>query len=482
MLCVVAFAADGKPGKERPHKTVSKTLPVTTGSRAARKLFESGMAKLELWHQNEALADWRAATRKDSKFALAHLFVAYATEDPAEESRELAQAKQFAPRTSQGEQLLIRWLAGVRQGEYVPGIAAMNDLLALYPDDQRVDFLTGRWLLLQERYEQAQMLLERALASDPNDAAAINILGYTYALSNNFEKAFAMMERYVALQPEEPNPHDSYGEILRLAGRYEAAVAQYRMSVKLDPEFGSTIGIADTYALMGREQDARDEYERALLFTTSESQRVGIETQLAITYFRENKNSLGNHALRAVAKHAHQAGLARLEAEAHRIMAMYEPDLGNALQDLETAEKPLNEHHQIAPVDRDEEQALILYTRASRAVSNSRETAEKALQQLQTMAESGRSRVIERVWHAAQGALLVAQGKYAEALPHLEEDKLNPLSMRLLWEAYTKTGKQAQADQIQAALTGYNQVTVEQALVVPRFRETVAEKSQPPQP
>jgi tetratricopeptide (TPR) repeat protein len=479
---MVALAADAKPGKGHPHKTVSKTLPVTTGSRAARKLFESGMEQLELWHQTQALADWRAATRKDSKFALAHLFVAYATEDPEEENRELSQAKQLAARTSQGEQLLIRWLAGVRQGDYVPGIAAMNDLLALYPDDQRVDFLTGRWLLQQERYQQAQVLLERAVSSNPNDAAAINILGYAYALSNNFEKAFAMMERYVALQPEEPNPHDSYGEILRLAGRYDAAVAQYRMSVKLDPEFGSTIGIADTYALMGREQDARDEYERALLFTTSESQRVGIETQLAITYFRENKNSLGNHALRAVAKHAHQAGLVRAEAEAHRIMALYEPEPASALQDLEAAEKPLNEHHQIAPVDRDEEQALILYTRASRAAPGNPEVADKALHQLQTMAESGRSRVVERVCHAAQGSVLVAQGKYAEAIPHLEEDRLNPLSMRLLWEAYTKTGKQEQADQMQASLTGYNQVTVEQALVVPHFREAVAEKSQPPQP
>jgi tetratricopeptide (TPR) repeat protein len=461
---------------------VSKGLPVTTSSRKARKLFESGMAKLEVWHETEALAEWRAAARADQNFALAHLFVAYGTDNPEEESTELGRARQLAHRTSPGEQLLIRWLSGVREGDYVPAIAAMNDLLSLYPDDKRVDFIIGRWLLQQNRSEQAQMLLERAVTADPNDAAAVNLLGYAYAGTANFEKAFAMMERSVALQPDEPNPHDSYGEVLRMAGRYDAALVQYRASVKLDPAFGSTLGVADTLALMGREPEARDEYERALLFVTSDTQRVGIEIQLAMTYVRENKTKLADHALRAAAKHAHQAGLGKAEAEAHRIMAMYDTDTSAALHDLEDAEKALNERHQVLPADRNDERALILFTRAGRTASYNREAAEKTVRQLEILAETDRSRVVQRSWHAAQGALLVAEEKYAAAIPHLEEDRQNPLSMQLLWQAYSKSNQTAQAERIQAELAGFNQVTAEQALVVPHFRETVAEKGQPPQP
>lgn len=482
-LCASLFSADAQASKIHLQKSSSKSLPVTTHSRQARKLFEKGMTELERWHQNDALADWRAATRADQNFALAHLYVAYATDNPDEESKELTRAMQLARRTSEGEQLLIRWLSGVRHGDYVPAIAAMNDLLSLYPDDKRVDFIIGRWLLIENRYEQAQLLLERAVTADPDDAAAINLLGYAYAGRSNFEKAFAMMERYVALQPDEPNPHDSYGEILRMAGRYDAALVQYRASVKLDPEFGSTLGVADTLALMGREQEARDEYERALLFVTSYSQRVGIETQMAMTYVRENKPKLADHVLRGAARHAHQNGLGRAEAEAHRVMAMYEPEPVAALRDLEDAEKTLNEHHQLLPADRDDERALILYTRVSRAASDHRELAEKAVQQLQSMADTDRSRVVQHSWHAAQGAILVAEEKYAEAIPHLQEDDQNPLSLQLLWQAYNKTGQTAQADQVQAVLAGCNQVTLEQALVVPHFREVATEKEEhKPQP
>lgn len=482
LLSAAGFSADVKSGTSHPSRSVSKGLPITTPSRQARKLFERGWAKLQLWHETEALSDWRAAARADQNFALAHLFVAYSTDNPEEESTELARARRLAPKTSRGEQYLVRWLSGVRNGDYVPAIAAMNDLLSLYPDDKRVDFIIGRWLVQQDRYEQAQVLLERVLANDPKDAAAANLLGYAYAFTRNFEKAFSMMEQYVALQPEEPNPHDSYGEVLRLAGRYDAALQQYKTSVRLDAAFGSTIGVADTYALMGREQEARDEYERALLFASSDGQRVGIETQLAMTYVRENKFRLADHALRVAAKHAHQAGLGRAEAEAFRMMALYQPDLTWAQRHLEEAEKALKERHQILPADRNDEQALVLYTRASRAAASNHELAVKATQQLQAMADSDRSRVVQRCWQAAQGAQLMAEEKYAEAIPHLEEDDQNPLSLQLLWQAYSKTGKQAEADQIQAVLSGFNQVTAEQALVVPHFRETLAEKADQPRP
>ncbi len=70
--------------------------------------------------------------------------------------------------------LLIRWLAGAQENNYIPAIAAMNDLLAEYPQDQRLLFLAGDWLVDQQRYEQAVTVLERAVAIYPDYAAALN--------------------------------------------------------------------------------------------------------------------------------------------------------------------------------------------------------------------------------------------------------------------------------------------------------------------
>src|SRR5205823_13710700 len=189
----------------------------------------------------------------------------------------LAQAEEFLGSVTPGEKLLVTWLGGVQEEKEVPAIAAMNDLLAQYPKDKWLQFLAGRWLLNQDRYEQSIMILQRAVTIDADYPAAWNELAYAYAWSGNFDKAFSAMDRYVGLQPDEPNPHDSYGEILRLAGKFDAALEQYRISIRLDPHFGSEAGVADTLAVMGKEEEAREEYDRAIVFAGGETERVEFE-------------------------------------------------------------------------------------------------------------------------------------------------------------------------------------------------------------
>jgi tetratricopeptide (TPR) repeat protein len=469
-LCLGAVALAGENHSNRGTPPGS-LLPLTTRSSDARKLFDKGMAEFELVHFPEALTLWRAATAKDPACALCNLFTAYVTPDPSEEASALASANLHAAHASRGEQLLIQWVIAARDGNYVPAISAMNDLLELYPQDKRINFLAGRWLLMQQRYDQSRLLLEKSVALDPNYAAAINVLAYAYAESGDSGQAIAMIERYVALQPGEANPHDSYGEILRMSGHYAAALDQYRQAVRLDPQFGSTLGVADTLALMGKEAEARNEYEKALLFARDDTTRIQLQMQSAITYLREDMFSLSSHDLRRVIRQAHDAGLARQEAECHRILAMYELDLTRALEHLDDAEKALSDRHPIAPADRDEEYALILYTRAQRAATARPEVADKAARLLEGRAQNSRSPVVQHAYHGAAGAVLAARSDYAAAIPHLEEDDSNPISMQLLWQAYTETGRLSDAERISSRLEGWNEVSVEQALIVPHFRE-----------
>ena len=72
-----------------------------------------------------ALKRWRMAANIDPEFALAHLFLSYATPDPAGGQTERQKAKFLARDVTPGEQLLIAWFDGVRENDYLPGIAAM---------------------------------------------------------------------------------------------------------------------------------------------------------------------------------------------------------------------------------------------------------------------------------------------------------------------------------------------------------------------
>src|SRR5579863_4120600 len=468
---LIGFApAESKPARPVP-KNASAKLPVTTSSAEARLSFEKAMRAFEEYRIAETLQDLRSATKADPNFAQAFILISRITTDPAEQTTTRMRAKQLSGKVSSGEQMLIRWLADAQENNYLPAIAAMNDLLAKYPRDQRLAYLAGDWLMQQQRYEQAVAVLERALKLFPDYAAALNDLAYGYADTGNFEKAFAAMDRYVALQPDQPNPHDSYGEILRMAGKFDAALEQYRMSIRIDPNFGSEVGVADTYALMGKEREAREEYDRAIVFAPSNGDKVQRELQSAVTWIRENNRKQTERALSDVARHAHAAGLARLEAETHRILGMYEPDSKAAMKHLQAALDVMGEEHAISASDRDEEIARILRVRAARLADiQDIDSASNVVTQLETMAGTSRSQVIQICYHGAAGALLVAQRKFAEAIPHLEEGTGDPESMRLLWRAYTSTGATSDAQAIVSKLASLNLPTVEQALVVPQFR------------
>jgi tetratricopeptide (TPR) repeat protein len=476
----LAAWAETKSNVAKPKSAPTK-LPVTTSSAEARSSFEKAMREFEEYRVPDTLQDLRAATKADPNFAQAFILLSRMSPDPAEQAGTRKRAKQLAPKVSPSEQLLICWLADAQENNYLPAIAGMNDLLAKYPRDQRLAYLAGDWLMQQQRYEQAVVVLERALAIYPDYAAALNDVAYGYADTGNFEKAFAAMDRYVALEPDQPNPHDSYGEILRMAGKLDAALEQYRMSIRIDPNFGSELGVADTYALMGKELEAREEYDRAIVFAPSNADKVQRELQSALTWIRENNRKQAERALSDVARHAHAAGLARLEAEAHRILGMYEPDPKAAMKHLQLAQEVLQEEHQISASDRDEELARILRTRATRlAEVQDMDSASKAVKQLETMAGISRSQVIQLCYHGAAGAVLVTQGKFAEAIPHLEEGTGDPESMRLLWRAYNSTGATSEAQAIASKLAALNLPTAEQAVVVPQFRVSLISRAEQP--
>ena len=452
-------------------------MPLTANA-AAKAQFERGMVLMENLRQEEALAAFKQAAKQDPTFALAQMFISYATKDPAEDSVARARAKTLAAKASPGEQLEIKWLAGIRENDFVNAIAAMNDLLSQYPRDKRAHFLAGRWLVQQEEYPAGEKVLEKAVAIDANYPAALNEIAYAYAYTRDFDKAFAAMGRYVKLLPREPNPQDSFGEISRMGGRFQSSLEHYNAALKLDPKFfTSQLGLGDTYALMGEQEKARAEYNKAAQMAESDSDRVDATTQWAISYVRDKKFAEADRAFGAAAEKAHHGGLGRQEAAAHRMMATYQEKPEEQLQHLEAAETVLMEKHNLAASDMEQERARILRWKAAPSLltlKNGKAITAKALADLEKMSASSRDVVVQRQYHAAQGIMLAHEGKFADAIPHLEEDATSPFSAVVLLSAYSRTGDQASAAALQKRLIGWNEPTLEQALIVPTLRAELA--------
>lgn len=88
--------------------------------------------------------------------------------------------------------------------------------------------------------------------------------------------------------------------------------------------------------------------------------------------------------------------------------------------------------------------------------------------------KGARGSALSRSYAGAMGGVLTVGQKYAQAIPYLEEDSGNPLSMRDLITAYTDAGSADRAHVLELKLAALNQPTAEQALVVPELRSKLA--------
>jgi len=458
-------------------KQSTASLPVTTSSPQARALYEKGMQDYENLYLERCNDDWRAAVKEDPNLAVAWAWIAFNSSNPQEVSAAREKAKAFAPKATQGEQLMVSWIAKVQEGDFIGGISAMNDLLEMYPKDKHVLYLAGNWLMLEDGDEQSLKIMEKALALDKNFPAALNDLAYLYARNRQFAKAFADMDRYVALLPKEPNPQDSYGELLRMAGNFEGSLRHYKEALKIDPDFvTSQVGLGDTYALMGNQEQARVEYDKAIRFAHNEADRLAYGMQKAMTWVRDGKFAEADKLFLEIAQNGHAKEQDLQEAQAYRHLAEFQTDDSTVLKYLDEAEGALGHRNTISKNDKDEELSRILRNRAVRAAhAGNQQLADKSLKQLETMAAGSRNRVIQSSYNGAAGTLLMSQAnndqkKFNEAIAYLEEDQENPFSMELLVQAYYQTNQTEKLHETEAKLRGTNVPTMEQAIVVPAAR------------
>jgi tetratricopeptide (TPR) repeat protein len=447
------------------------SLPITTTSAQASALYEKGMQDYENLYLERCNDDWRAAVKEDPNLAVAWAWIAFNSTDPKEASAAREKAKAAAAKTTPGEQLMVAWIAKIQEGDFIGGISAMNDLLEMYPKDKHLLYLAGNWLMGEEGADQAETMMLKALAIDKNFPPALNDLAYAEARTRHFDKAFAAMDRYVALLPKEPNPQDSYGELKRMAGDFEGSLQHYRLALKIDPDFvTSQLGLGDTYALMGNQEQARVEYDKAIRYAHNEADRLSYTMQKAMTWVREGKFAEADKVYLEVAATAHAKEQDLQEAQAYRHVAEYQTDDHASLKYLQSAEDALG-HRMISKSDKDDELARILRVRTVRAAhAGDSALAETSLKQLEAMAGASRNRVIQTSYNGAAGTLLMDQKKYEEAIDYLEEDRDNPFTMELLVQAYYQSGQSEKLAEAETRLRGTNVPTIEQALVVPAAR------------
>jgi tetratricopeptide (TPR) repeat protein len=464
------------PGKTSPSAPAASNpdrLPLTTSSPEAARLFEEGLRFFYDIHREQALGKWREATRKDPNFAQAWVYILSLTLDPVEAKQAAAKAQLASQYVTPGEKLLVKWMISKKQGHFVDAIAAMNDFLAMYPRDTDLNFEAGVWLFFQGEYPASDKFLKRALEVDPNFMAALNIIGYDLAAMHQYDQAIASMKRCVEAEPNEPNPHDTLAEILQEAGRLEESLAEYRAALKLDPKFEpSQLGLGNDYALLGKQERAREEYAKALpTMAFSPGSGLMCQTQSAITYAREGDVKQARVQLTAVLEEATKLQVNNCRSLIQQDLALLAESRAAALQHLDEAEAVLQGLGATSEGDRTNQLARTLRIRARMAAeAGDLEMASATVVRLQKMFRDNPSNEVERAYNGANGALLAAESKIGGAIEALQEDPEDPFSLAKLAELQAASGNAQDAAEIRARLKADYGTDLEDWLVVRRFR------------
>jgi len=152
-------------------------------------------------------------------------------------------------------------------------------------------------------------------------------------------------------------------------------------------------------------------------------------------------------------------------------MALFNPDPDGQMKDLDDAEAVMAEKHPILAGTKETELAKIFQTRAYLAArAGNLETTLNAREPLNEMAQRSRDNVVQQAYHSANGAVLLLQGKFADAISEFGEDPRDPLSLQLLADAQSKARQTADAQKTLATLAAFNDESVEMAFVVPPVR------------
>ncbi|HXM99473.1 MAG TPA: hypothetical protein VN982_13445 [Candidatus Dormibacteraeota bacterium] len=436
----------GQAGAQvRQSQQLFGSIPVSTQSSEAREFAELAIEKYENFLFDDAIVHAQHAVEKDPHFALGYAVLAFASRRGIPNSTANRRAKALLGSATSDEQLLVRWMTSVEDGDLLPAITRMNDLLHRYPDNKHVLFLTAGWLYVQQDYDRSRGMMERVLAMDPNFAPVLNTLGYSYIETGvpNPAKAVAALERYAQLLPSDPNPEDSLGRVLCYVGDYQASLTHYGAALQIDPMFfPSQVGIADTLTLMGDYANARLEYERAIRFAETPREYLHALYKRDFLFFWEGNPVAARQALASLGERAatqqepyaiFEVGLARAMTAANYAE---ETSLLRTLQN--TLEKPVAG---MSEVDRGAALASVIREEVRAAVLNNKPyVALENVAKLERLAAKSRDLIVENNYESARGYLMYSEGNFANAADELATDSYSPLAIEQLAKAQEKLG------------------------------------------
>ena len=256
--------------------------------RAEHTLLVAGLLE-RLENYDLASAAYDSIGSDDLLFPIAELGRAEALRKSGKEDAEREVLKRLTETHGQHSDVHVAYGDALRRAEdYAAAAAAYTEALTLVDQSAQnawpLFFTRGIAYERQNVWEKAEPDFRKALELQPDQPQVLNYLGYSFLeMKTNLDEAMEMIRRAAAARPQDGYITDSLAWGLFRLRRYEEAVEPMERAAALmpvDPIINDHLG--DVYWAVGREREARLQWQRVLSFDPEEKELARIRRKLEI--------------------------------------------------------------------------------------------------------------------------------------------------------------------------------------------------------
>lgn len=200
--------------------------------------------------------------------------------------------------------ILVALLAGITWKQslvWQSSETLWKEVLQRYPDSTLAHLNLGDLYRNQERFDEAELLLERGLALEPKNPKLLGNLGAVLVGKKEYERALRILEDSLRIQPRNPDALFSIGSIYQTMGRHAEAQKMYQACLAIDQiNANCNARLGNVLAKSGELKSASAYLERAIL---SDSNHVLALYDLAILSAKQNDLPRAKQLLKKLLTH-----------------------------------------------------------------------------------------------------------------------------------------------------------------------------------
>jgi tetratricopeptide (TPR) repeat protein len=182
---------------------------------------------------------------------------------------------------SNQQNVLDRANALIMQQRLEQAEALLNQLLSRDPQDADSLLLLGRLRIQQRRCEEAEQILQRHLAARTNSLQGFVQLGLALFCESKWNDAANAFESAVKLKPDFAQAHYNLGLALSRAGESQKAIESFHNALRSQPGDAAThAALAEELLKLRRPTEALAEAEEALRLDPKQSKALRVKSAL----------------------------------------------------------------------------------------------------------------------------------------------------------------------------------------------------------